>query len=115
MPGAKKQIMEVVPDKISYAIAKMTLDVSYPHIPLSKNVNSGRLRLSSLAYGVKSTNGNYSIGSGNSQVNYARYVWRMGKGTKWSTPNTYGRWYEEVWKKRGNYIARQCVERYKLK
>lgn len=107
--------METVPDKMMYAIAKMTLDVSYPHIPMSRNVNSGRLRLSSLAYGVKGTNGDYSIGSGNSQVNYARYVWNMGKGTKWSTPNTYGKWYEQVWKKQGNTIAKQCIEGNQLK
>lgn len=98
-----------------YAIAKMTLDTTYPHIPLSHNVNNGRLRMSSIAYGVKGSNGDYSIGSGNSRVNYAKYVWNMGSGTHWSTPGTYGKWYEEIWKKQGKTIANQCIEGNKLK
>jgi len=39
----------------------------------------------------------------------------MGAGTNWSTPGTYGKWYEEVWKKQGKQITTQAIERNKLK
>lgn len=110
-PGAKKTILHV-PDKVMYEVARRTLDLTYPHIPLSKKVNSGRLRLSSVQYGVKNDGHGYSIGSNTS---YAKHVWNMGIGTNWSTPGTFGKWYAETWKKRGNSIIKSAVERNKLK
>ena len=110
-PGAKNKI-EQAPKKILYDVAKITLDMSFPHIPLSKQKNSGRLRLSSANGGVRENNQGYYIGS---YTGYAKYVWNMGANTNWSTPNTFGKWYEKVYRKQYNNIGKQAVERNKLK
>lgn len=110
-PGAKEKI-EQSPDKIMYNMARITLDMSYPHIPLSNRKNSGHLRLSSINGGVREDNHGYYIGS---YTNYAKYVWDMGANTNWSTPGTFGKWYEEVYKKNYSNISKQAVERGKLK
>ena len=110
-PGKKQEILEV-DDKIMYEVARQTLDISYTHIPLAKYKNAGKLRQTSMSSGVRGGNGNYFIGS---YTDYAKYVWRMGNGTKWSTPGTYGKWYEEIWKKQGKSIVNSALERNKLK
>ncbi len=110
-PGAKNKIKQS-PDKIMYNMARITLDMSYPHIPLSNGKNSGKLRTSSMQYGVRGDNANYSIGSSTS---YATKVWNFGSNTNWSTPGTFGKWYEEIYKKNYSNISKQAVERGKLK
>ena len=110
-PGAKNKIKQA-PKKMLYDIAKITLDMSYQNIPLSNRKNSGRLRISSANGGVREDNQGYYIGS---YTNYAKYVWEMGGNTKWSTPNTFGKWYKEVYRKQYNNINKQAVERNKLK
>lgn len=110
-PNARDEIEEA-PDDMLYDIAKVTLDLTVPHIPLSKKVNSGRLRNSSTAGGVKKDSNGYYIGS---YVSYAKRVWNFGPETNWSTPNTFGKWYEEVYTKQYNNIVKQAVERNKLK
>nr|DAF46624.1 MAG TPA: putative tail-component [Siphoviridae sp. ctqwY3] len=110
-PGKKQQI-EQVSNKIMYEVARETLDVSFTHIPLSTNKNAGKLRQSSTSGGVKGGDGNYYIGS---YTDYAKFVWAMGSGTNWSTSGTFGKWYEEVWKKQGKSILSSAIERNKLK
>lgn len=111
VPGAKEKLKDA-PDNIVYTVARITLDKTYPHIPLSKKVNAGKLRQTSMAAGVRGSNGNYYIGS---YTDYAKYVWDMGDGTNWSTPNTFGKWYEEVFKKNFNNIVKTAIERNELK
>lgn len=109
--GAKEKIMKV-PELAMYFIARKTLDKTYPHIPLSAEVNRGRLRASSLAYGVQKQGNKYTIGSA---TYYASKVWNYGEGTHWTTPGTFGKWYDRIWKENGNAIANMAITKYKLK
>lgn len=96
------------PSKVLYRVARQTLDLTYIHIPLSHNVNNGRLRSSSMSYGVKQ-NGHldYSIGS---EVSYAKYVWVMDNNkTHWSTPGTESEWYYNQFKKKGKSIVQNAM------
>lgn len=109
--NALKKIQQA-PDKILYHVARLTLDISYPHIPLSNKVNSGRLRSSSMSGEVKKDSQGYYIGS---YTSYAKYVWVMGRGTNWSTPGTFGKWYEQSLKQSGKTIISEAVRREYLK
>ena len=106
-PGAQKKILNAG-NVITYAIARQTLDITFPHIPKL----TGKMRKTSMAAGVRGKNGDYYIGS---YTNYAKYVWVKPKSTNWSEPNTFGKWYEEIWKKQGKSIVDSCVGRYSLK
>ena len=106
-PGAQKKILNAG-NVITYAVARQTLDITFPHIPKL----TGKMRKTSMAAGVRGQNGNYYIGS---YTKYAKYVWVMPKRTNWSEPNTFGKWYEEIWKKQGKSIVDSCVGRYSLK
>lgn len=106
-PGAQKKILNAG-NVITYAIARQTLDITFPHIPKL----TGKMRKTSMAAGVRGQNGDYYIGS---YTNYAKYVWVKPKSTNWSEPNTFGKWYEEIWKKQGKSIVDSCVGRYSLK
>ena len=106
-PGAQKKILNAG-NVITYAIARQTLDITFPHIPKL----TGKMRKTSMAAGVRGQNGDYYIGS---YTNYAKYVWIKPKSTNWSEPNTFGKWYEEIWKKQGKSIVDSCVGRYSLK
>ena len=106
-PGAQKKILNAG-NVITYAIARQTLDITFPHIPKL----TGKMRKTSMAAGVRGQNGDYYIGS---YTNYAKYVWAKPKSTNWSEPNTFGKWYEEIWKKQGKSIVDSCVGRYSLK
>ena len=106
-PGAQKKILNAG-NVITYAIARQTLDITFPHIPKL----TGKMRKTSMAAGVRGQNGDYYIGS---YTNYAKYVWAKPKSTNWSEPNTFGKWYEEIWKKQGKSIVDSCIGRYSLK
>ena len=106
-PGAQKKILNAG-NVITYAIARQTLDITFPHIPKL----TGKMRKTSMAAGVRGQNEDYYIGS---YTNYAKYVWTKPKSTNWSEPNTFGKWYEEIWKKQGKSIVDSCVGRYSLK
>lgn len=100
-------------DSVVYSVARGTLDKSYHTIPLSNNVNSGRLRSSSLAYGVQGSNKEYRIGS---TTSYASYVWVMNNNTtNWTTPGTGSEWYIRYFKIYGKGIVSQAVQENKLK
>lgn len=109
-PGKKKQLLDA-PDKVLYEVATRTLDISYTKIPLATYVNAGKLRQSSTGAGVRGEKGKYYIGS---YTGYAKYVWKMGTGTNWSTPGTTGKWYSKVWKTQGKQIVDSAIERNKL-
>lgn len=109
-PGQKQKLLEL-PDKIMFNVARQTLDISYTSIPLSTKKNAGKLRQSSTSSGVRGSDGDYYIGS---YTNYAKYVWNMGANTKWSTPGTNGKWYEEIWQKKGKQIIKSAIERNKI-
>ena len=106
-PGAKNKILEA-PNNITYGIAQITLDLSFNHIPLSKGKGRGKLRQTSKSAGVRGTDGDYYIGS---YTNYAKYVWVMPKSTNWSEPGTFGKWYEETWKKQNKTIAKLAIDK----
>ena len=108
---AKKELLGA-PNKITYAVAAQTLDLSFIHIPLSKRKGRGKLRQTSKSAGVRGTDGNYYIGS---YTSYASRVWKMPSSTNWSEPGTNNKWYERTWKKYGKSIQQNVVERYKLK
>lgn len=104
--------LNVMPSKFVYSVARQTLERSYPTIPLSKNVNNGRLRTSSMAYGVKGSGTTYTIGS---QTSYAKYVWNMNNSTtNWSTPGTSSEWYTNFFKKNGKSIMANAMQESRL-
>lgn len=108
-PGAKDKLIKDVPDKTMYLIASMTLDMSYPTIPMGA---TGHLRGTSKSAGVRGSNANYYIGS---YTDYAKYVWNMPDNTKWTTPGTNAEWYKRYWQKNGKTIVTTAIERNKLK
>lgn len=93
---------------VTYAVARRVLDISLPNIPLK----TGKMRSTSMSAGVRGSNGNYYIGS---YTNYAKYVWVMPKSTHWSEPNTFGKWYETNWKKKGKSIVENVIKENELK
>lgn len=107
VPGAKKKILNTG-NLITYAVARQTLDISYTSIPKK----TGKMRKTSTRAGVRGSSGNYYIGS---YTKYAKYVWVMPKNSKWTEPNTFSKWYEVIWKKRGKNIVLNCIGRYELK
>ena len=110
IPDKKTEnILENVGDKVSYAVARMTLDYVVPHIPMSKRKRtSGQLRRSTLTYGVRGSNGNYSIGS---VTSYASYVYAM-ENVKWTTPDTYGKWFHTIYKEKGTLMLKNAMDKY---
>lgn len=110
-PGAKEKLKEA-PDTVMYTIARITLDTSYVHIPLSNKLNAGKLRQSSMSAGVRGSNGEYYIGS---YTDYANYVWNMGDNTNWTTPGTFGQWYDRVFKEHGTEIIDTAIQRSGIK
>lgn len=112
-PGAKEKLLNEYPDNIIYQVARMTLDMSYETIPLSKRKNAGKLRQTSTSAGVRGSDKNYYIGS---YTDYAKYVWEMpNESTNWSTPGTQSEWYKRVWDKKGQNILNTVLERNKIK
>lgn len=107
VPGAEKKILNTG-NLITYAVARQTLDRTVMHIPKK----TGKLRKTSTSAGVRGIDGNYYIGS---YTSYAKDVWLKPKGTNWSEPNTFGKWYEVIWKREGKSITENCVGRYELK
>lgn len=108
---AKKALNEA-PENILYSVARITLDTTYSHIPLSNLKNAGKLRQSSMGAGVRGGNKDYYVGS---YTDYAKRVWNMGSNTNWTTPNTFGKWYEKVYNQYKNKIMTTAIERNKIK
>ena len=106
-PNAKQNIKTSC-NKISYAVARQTLDKSFVHIPK----DTGKMRQTSMGAGVRGSKNNYYIGS---YTSYAMKVWNYPNNTRWSTPNTFGKWYERVWKRDSTNIISNCSRRYGIK
>ena len=109
--GAEKKF-EDTQDMIVYYTARLTLDKSYQMVPLSNQKNSGRLRTSTMDYGVQGSNKDYTIGS---TTSYAKFVYKMGPKTNWTTPGTNSKWFERTWKSIGKNLLSISVKNDGLK
>lgn len=98
-----KNGLGIIPDKTLYQMAKMTLDMSIPTIPK----DSGTMRRTSMAGGVRGGNGDIYIGS---YTDYATYVWRM-TNVNWTTPGTNGQWYARTLKQHQATIVNNAINR----
>lgn len=98
-----QQGLKKLPDEVIYKMARKTLDLSQPHIPMSKGLNtSGQLRRTTMAKGVRGSNGDYYLSS---PTNYATRVWSMNDdSTNWTTPGTHSKWFEWTLKRYNKQI-----------
>lgn len=103
---ATREFLETVSDKVAYAVARQILDRAYTGIPK----DTGEMRQTSTAAGVRGSNANYYVGS---YTSYAKEVWNYPDNTNWSEPGTNNKWYERTWKKSGKNILKVSVERSK--
>lgn len=82
-----RQELKGFEDEVVYRVARMTLDFTIPHIPYL----TGRLKNSSLAFGVQGENKVYRLGAG---VPYAKAVWNYDQETtNWTNPRSYSQWF----------------------
>lgn len=104
-PITKKGLSKI-PDDILYKVAKQTLDMSAPMIPMSNiKGHSGTLRRASFSRGVRGGRGDYYIGS---YTYYAKYVWNM-EGVHWTTPGTNNKWFARTLKKHSKTIVDNAI------
>lgn len=103
-------LLSTIPDKVMFAIARQTLDMSIPIIPKSNEVNhSGTLRTSSGRgeSGVHRDGEGYYIGS---FTDYASYVYTMDDNTtNWTTPGTHSQWFGRTIRENGKVILENAV------
>lgn len=81
--------LKKLPDETLFAMAKQTLDltVSKEFIPMDTH----RMKNSSVAGGVRGSNGDYYIGS---YTSYASSVWRMPQDTtNWTNDKSKSQWF----------------------
>lgn len=103
LKGLKK-----IPNDTLYAIARQTLDRSYPLIPMSNiKGHAGTLRRSSMSGGVRGSNGDYYIGS---YTDYASSVWKM-TNVHWTTPGTNNQWFTRTLKQYGTTIIDSAINK----
>lgn len=103
--GAQNKIEES-PNRMLYSVARQTLDLTYKHMPM----NTGKMRQSSMSAGVRGRRGEYYVGS---YTSYAKIVWNYGEGTKWTTPDTFGKWYARVYSQYSKSITERAIRLYK--
>lgn len=98
-----------LPDKVLYKVARITLDFTNPHIPMSRGKRtSGQLRRSTMVYGVRGGNGDYTIGS---VTSYAKYVYNMDDATThWTTDKTYSHWFHRTFKEKQQLIIKNAID-----
>lgn len=98
--------LKKIPSDILYSIAKQTLDMSIPMIPMSKKKgHAGTLRRSSVRGGVRGSKNDYYIGS---YTKYAKHVWNM-ENVNWTTPGTNNKWYARTLKKYSSTIINNAI------
>ena len=102
-----KRRLQEFPDKVVKEVAIKTLDLTYPIIPKDTHTMAQETK----AFGVRGTNKNYYLSS---PTDYASYVYTMPSGTRWSEPGTTSQWFQKTWKRHGNNLINQVVERNKL-
>lgn len=93
-----------LPDKVVWNVARNTLDMARSIEIIPKD--TGRLRTSSMAGGVRGGNGNYYIGS---YTDYASYVWNMPSSTNWTVPASNNKWYARVLERHGAVITNNAI------
>lgn len=97
-----------VPDKCLYAIAKQTLDKTYPIIPMRK----AALRNATMSYGVRKNSDGYFL---ESKTDYAVKVYNYDDGKiNWYTKGTHSKWFERTWNEKGDQIIETSVSKYKI-
>lgn len=101
MTGLKK-----VPDRVVFNVARITLDMARDTDIIPKD--TGRLRTSSMAGGVRGGNGNYYIGS---YTDYASYVWNMPDSTNWTVTASNNKWYARTLERHGQTIINIAIDR----
>ena len=101
--------LKVIPDRVMRQVARETLDRAYPIIPMSPPgaKTRGQLRKTSMAGGIRGSNGNYYIGS---YTSYAKYVWKM-HDVNWTTPGTDGQWYARAIQRHGQTIINNAINK----
>lgn len=102
-----KRRLQEFPDKVVKEVAIRTLDLSYGLIPKDTHTMARETK----EFGVRGTNKNYYLSS---PTDYASYVYVMPSGTQWSEPGTTSQWFKKTWKRHGNNLINQAVERNKL-
>ena len=107
-PNLKTQNgLKNLPNAFLYTVAKETLDMtdSLQYFPVKRGV----LERTSMAVGVKGTEGGYYIGS---FTEYASRVWDLPQETtNWTNPNTKSKWYAYTLKNYGQLIIDTAIER----
>lgn len=103
-----KQGLKNIPSDILYSIAKQTLDISYPIIPMSDITgHRGTLRRSSISGGVRGADNDYYIGS---YTSYASHVWSLNdQTTNWTTRGTHSQWFARTLKEKGHGIIQVAI------
>ena len=105
-----EKVLNSVGDKVTYAVARMTLDYSMTIIPMSRGkATSGQLRRSTSVYGVRGSNGNYTIGS---VTSYAKCVYNMPDTNNFTIKGTHGHWFHTVFKEKHNLMLKNAIDRY---
>lgn len=99
-----KQILENSPDKIMFATGRILLDMTLPTIPYGE---TGNLRKTTMAAGVKKNAKSYVVGS---YTKYAKIVYNMGDNTNWTTPGTGNKWFSKMWKLKKNIILSNAIK-----
>ena len=113
VPNTKTQSgLKRIPDRVIWNVARDTLDKarSTEIIPMSPpgTKTRGRLRSTSMAGGVRGSNGNYYIGS---YTGYASHVWNMPDSTNWTTSGTNNKWYTRTLQRHGATIINNAINK----
>ena len=107
-----EQALNRLPKEILFTVAKETLDMSIPYIPMSNmKDHAGTLRRSSGRgeAGVHEIDNGYCISS---FTEYAYYVWNMDdETTNWTTADTHSQWFAYTLKMHGQTILDTAVNR----
>lgn len=100
--------LKKIPEDVLYKMAKITLDMSIPIIPMSDlPYHSGILRRTTASSGVHECAGGYFIGS---YTTYASHVWNLNDDTtNWTTPNTHSQWFARTLKEKGKVILENAI------
>lgn len=100
--------VEALPDKVMYAIARQTLDMTGS--TKATAYKTGKTERSMYSNGVQQDSQGYYIGN---FTNYASRVYAL-ENANWTNPNTKPHWFDFTWKRYGQTITNDCVRRYKV-
>lgn len=100
--------LKQLPDMTLYKMARITLDLSEPHIPMSNIPNhKGTLRKNTFANAVRGSKGDYYL---TSSTNYAKRVWNFNDATtNWTTDKTHSKWFEWTLKEYSKTIEDRAI------